>query len=321
MNRYIIAVVIAALAALAYWVSQQNKLAPTEPEVARQIEQTEAVPLIQGNSEVATVSEPEQAVADEDGRRTIVIGKGQNLFTAFAELGLTDIEGSMSKWSIKKGFPVTDASGNYLTEQPYQQYDTETLRAFAENNDMWAQQILAERLEKTNPAEAVDWYRKAASNGSLHAMNRLSMLYQRIGHGRADAPNVSDEYKEQIYALRDSDNSPEEMSFAWSVASGLAGGDPTAASAAGQRMARRFDEPARERACQLAQGLYDDMTNSRTQAGLGDFDRTPPPFILGLSQDPVCPEFADRQTVDTSSCEQVDIVSNGMTSSIMVCSN
>ncbi len=263
--------------------------------------------------------------ADADiGPRRIVVENQSDFFSIMDELGLDDMEQRFSKWSLEHGYPFSDQTGVLLLEQPYDQYDDDTLRAFADNEDMWAQQFLAQRLESTRPAEAIDWYRKAAINGSLYAMDQLTALYGKLGRARADGPNTDAIYKEQLLAVRDSAGSSQEMGFAWSMASVMAGGDPGRNKLTLDTMSRNFDEEQIQRACGMATSLYSDISGARQSRGMADFSRSPPPLMMGtMSEAASLPCGGDSSVpyVDVSSCEEVVMVLGGNESELVVCGN
>ncbi|MEO1576095.1 MAG: hypothetical protein AAFU65_14215, partial [Pseudomonadota bacterium] len=110
---------------------------------------------------------------EDDGVLRIDLTNNANFFALFDELGIDDVEGKLATWGLSRGYPQLDDQGNPMLDQPYEQYDDAALKAFAEGDDMWAQQFLAERLAKDNPKEAIEWYKRAAENGSVHAMTQM----------------------------------------------------------------------------------------------------------------------------------------------------
>ncbi len=265
-----------------------------------------------------------EEIEHDSGPRRIVVENQGDFFSIMAELGLEDMEQRFSKWSLEHGYPFSDQTGVLLLEQPYDQYDDATLRAFADNEDMWAQQFLAKRLERTRPAEAIDWYRKAAINGSLYAMDQLTALYGKLARARADGPNTDAVYKEQLLAVRDSIDSTQEMGFAWSMASVMAGGDPGRNRLTLDALSRNFDDDQKQRACDMATSLYSDISGERQTRGMSDFSRSPPPLMMGtLSEASALPCGGETSVshVDTTSCEEIVMVLGGNESEIVVCRN
>ncbi len=324
--RIVIGLVIAALVAGLLW----SQFAPDATEPAGTVESVAAVePQVaettDGENQSEPMTEPEPSEPEEDtGPRRIVVENQADFFSIMAELGLDDMEQRFSKWSLEHGYPFSDQTGVLLLEQPYDQYDDDTLRAFAENEDMWAQQFLAQRLEKTRPAEAIDWYRKAAINGSLYAMDQLTALYGKLSRARADGPNSDAIYKEQLIAVRDSAGSSQEMGFAWSMASVMAGGDPARNKLTMDAMSRTFDDEQMQRACDMATSLYSDISGERQNRGMPDFSRSPPPLMMGtMSQASALPCGGESSTphLNVSQCEEVVMVLGGSESELVVCGN
>jgi len=317
--RVVVGVLVAC--AIAYFAWSKLSVEPVLPESAPvELAETtveEAAP----EAEVAEV-EPEPEEVEESGPRRIVVEDPGDFFGLMAEIGLENMEERFSKWSLEHGYPFSDQTGVLLLEQPYDQYDDATLLAFAQNEDMWAQQFLAKRLERTRPAEAIDWYRKAAINGSLYAMDQLTSLYGKLARQRADGPNSDAEYKQQLLAVRDSVDSTQEMGFAWSMASVMAGGDPGRSRLTLDALSRNFDEDEQQRACDMAASIYSDLSGSRQDRGMPDFSRSPPPLMMGsMSQSSSlpCGGQASVPHVDTSSCEELIMVLGGSENEIVVC--
>ncbi len=318
--RWVVGLVVALIVIYFAWsklgaepVGQEEPATVTAPVVVDSVAQKPAV------TESETVPDEEEG---ESGPRRIVVEDPGDFFGLMAEIGLEDMEERFCKWSLDHGYPFSDQTGVLLLEQPYEQYDDDTLRAFAENEDMWAQQFLAKRLERTRPAEAIDWYRKAAINGSLYAMDQLTSLYGRLARQRADGPNTDAEYKEQLLAVRDSVESTQEMGFAWSMASVMAGGDPGRSRLTLDALSRNFDEDQKQRACDMAASLYSDISGSRQDRGLPDFSRSPPPLMMGtMSEASSLPCGGENNVphVDTSACEEIVMVLGGSENEIVVC--
>lgn len=268
---------------------------------------------------VETEAEP---VEEESGIRKIVVSNAGDFLSVMSSLGLPDLEQRYGDWAKSRGYPVSDHTGVYLLEQPYEQYDDETLAAFAENGDMWAQQFLADRIAKERPADALALYHEAAIGGSINAIDKMVALYAQVENARVDGGNSNEDYAKQVYAVRDSVESFEELSFAWTVAGSMAGADPTRGLLTRDLMSRGFDEAQMNRACSMASGLYEGMRTARNDRGMGDFDRTPPPIVIGSMADATrspCPDVNMSQAIQLDGCEEVDVVVQGETNRMMVC--
>lgn len=323
--RIAIALFIAALILLV-WSQLGSEPAAPPPAAPVAVETPEELTPARDDEEQrapVTDASPEDSQTGDEPRR-VVVNSQSDFFTIMAELGLDNLEQRFSEWSLAHGYPFSDQTGVLLLEQPYDQYDDDTLRAFAENEDMWAQQFLAQRLEKTRPAEAIDWYRKAAINGSLYAMDQLTALYGRLGRARADGPDSDEIYKQQLLAVRDSVQSTQEMGFAWSMASVMAGGDPGRNRLSLEAMSRTFDDEQMQSACDMATSLYSDISTQRQNRGLDDFSRSPPPLMMGrLSEASSLPCGGETAVpfLDVSSCEEVVIDMAGSENEMVVCRN
>ncbi|MFK8029244.1 MAG: hypothetical protein AB8G18_03330 [Gammaproteobacteria bacterium] len=324
--RIIVGLLVAIIAGWLVW----SKLSVDPVEVVGLPETPEEVPVVASapppEEEVSPAPVEEEIVDDNTGPRRIEVEDPSDFFGLMAEIGLDDMEQRFADWSLDHGYPFSDQTGVLLLEQPYDQYDDETLRAFADGEDMWAQQFLAKRLEKTRPAEAIDWYRKAAINGSLYAMDQLTALYGKLERARADGPNTDAVYKEQLLAVRDSAGSSQEMGFAWSMASVMAGGDPGRSRLTLDALGRNFDDEQQQRACDMATSLYSDISSERQGRGMADFSRKPPPLMMGTLGDASSLPCggggaAGVPHVDTSSCEELVMVLGASENEIVVCRN
>lgn len=215
-----------------------------------------------------------------------------------AELGIDNevFQQNLAKWGHKHGVsigwmvPVED-----LLDQPYHQYDDGTLKGLADNGSMWAQQILGSRWMSKRPAEALELFRLAAAQGSLQAAASLANLYRTVRS--RETPDAEAVTIEQIVALNDSANSPDIMSYAWSVVEEKMWQAPVS-----PRVTLTQENIAT--ACDLADSLYQDLLETRRQNGLGEFNiATPPMFIptlLGTEGSSCYPTYSTR---DLSNCK------------------
>lgn len=220
------------------------------------------------------------------------------------------LEGPMREWAATRGLPLSDANGNFVLEQPYQQYDNETLLALADNGDMWAQQILAERIASTRPAEAMELYRRAAARGSIFAMLQLSQLADTIAESSSEfdfeqelegADSIA---LEQFYSLRDAAVPPKVNAFAWRAVAEMAG-LPGFSSISRSQWSLPDEELAA--ACDLAGSIYSDLLARRSSLGLGAYPSdTPPAWFDGnaLGMGPSC-EHPQAIEFDLSACREI----------------
>ena len=230
-----------------------------------------------------------------------------------------DLDGKLSRWAAARGYPQLDEQGNPLLDQPYNQYDDDTLRAFADNGDMWAQQILAERLAESRPAEAAELYRQAAINGSVHAMTEMARLYRNLARSRRDTDLGGDTAAlEQTYALRDGPESLEVTAYAWAVAAEQAGWDPLRGGMVATYVAAQLNDEQRQSACDYGQALFAGLQSARSERGMGDYDRRPPPVVFdpgvtgGTGCDSGAPSYLEA-------CREVHIRVNGNVSRVWTC--
>lgn len=277
---------------------------PTEvPHAAMQVESSETVA-----DEPAVRQAAPTGAADEGSSETAVtltdeISAQAMMFTLFSRL-----EQPLRLWAESRGLPRVDANGNFMLDQPYQQYDQDTLTALADNGDMWAQQILAERIQRERPAEAMELYRKAAARGSVFAMHRIAELANTIAglspdfrfEGQGD--EADDVALEQYYSLRDTLVDPKVTAFAWKAVAEMAG-LPGFMSSAGSSPNDGF----RSAGCDLAASIYTDLLARRTTLGLGAYPNDVPPAWIdaqAMGKTTGC-EHQQAVQYDFSGCQQI----------------
>lgn len=267
---------------------------------------------------VAAATAPEPAEGDRITRLNFERGAGFD--DLLDELGLSDLDAKQAEWGLARGYVQMDDVGNPLLDQPYGQLDDETLRSFAENGDMWAQQFLGERLASTRPAEAIEWFRKAAMNGSLHAMTEIARLYQAVGSMRGELQSEADSGGlDQLYALKDDVNAPI-TAYAWAAVAERAGWDPLYGSMKTSHIGSQLNDDEKKEACGVATGIFDSLTEERRSAGLGEYDRRPPPVVFDVEElqtGTACLE--GRSTFDLSGCREVHVSAGEVTNKIWVC--
>jgi hypothetical protein len=263
---------------------------------------------------VAPAAETAPAGEPDDGVLNIDLTGNASFFALFDELGLQDMEERLAQWGLQRGYPQLDDQGNPLLDQPYEQYDDDTLRAFADGDDMWAQQILAKRLADTRPAEALEWYRKAAVNGSVYAMTEMARLYRDLAYSRSDTALEQDGTGlEQEYALRDGPDSLAAIGYAWAAVAEEAGWDPLRGGMTASFVGAKLSDTQKKAACGYASSLFSDLVSARDERGLGDYDRRPPPVVFdpgtvggtNCAEDPVPRYEAQCQEVQVNVGDQV----------------
>lgn len=240
-------------------------------------------------------------------------------------IGMGDISERSRKWREQRGFAPHDGEGNLLLEQPYSVLGDEDLRQHAENGDMWAQQIFADRIAPDRPADALDMYRMAAQNGSIHAMKQVEKLYEKLAGPQNDTGTMADTYKQQQADLLSGPNTPEQSSTAWAIVAQMAGADPSKNAALKSRLEQNFTADGQARVCLLAETIYSDLSDARINNNLGSFDRAAPPYMSGsveeLSRLPCSDIYAGSSDKgpDFSACNEVELFENGKTQLITLC--
>ncbi len=286
-------------------VAQAPVSVATAPETA--VEPTPAAPQL-------LVQNPD---ASDDGILRIDLTGNASFFALFDELGIDNVEERLGKWGMERGYPQLDDQGNPLLDQPYEQYDDDTLRAFAENEDMWAQQILAKRIAHKDPAAAIEWYRKAAINGSVNAMTEMARLYRDVAFS-----GKSSQAKEALNEAYGGDNGPDSLAvtgYAWTAVAELAGWDPLRGGMTAGFVGAKLTEAQKQEACDLATSLYSGLNGARDERGLGEYNQRPPPVVFdpGTVGGTGCAD--DRAPRYQSECREVQVSVNGQISRLWTC--
>lgn len=308
----IAAVLVAALVVMAL----RDEPAPAAPQVANR-------PVVEAKQSVDTPPRPAVTRPDVPVEATGAEQIDTNdMMILLRDYGFGKLEAKWREWAMSRGYPALDGTGasGYLYDQPYEQYDDEVLRGLAGNGDMWAQQILAKRLAKTSPAEAIELYRQAAINGSVYAMSEMANLYGRISDKRREVEFKNNELAlEQVYAMRDSPVSPQVAGYAWTAVAELAGTEPMFGNIAASQFNRTLSEEEKAEGCEMARSMYDEISTQRTSMGLGDFNRNPPPIVYWDPQaSSSCAEHEAPQ-LDLSACRHVEMTEEGQTNTIWIC--
>jgi hypothetical protein len=249
------------------------------------------------------------------------INSEADLFAAMRSLGIEDLDERMTQWAVAHGYPEFDQAGNFLLDQPYQQYDEQTLRGLAEADDMWAQQLLAQQIANDRPAEALEWYQRAAANGSVYAMQEVARLYHRMSSQLRDLSDSTDEQAlQQEFAVRDA-SSPEVSAYAWLATAEAAGWDATRAASLIPLLGRRLSQEQVSEACTLAQSLRAKLDADRAARGLQPYDRTPPPIVYPGEELGAATRCAEGKppAYDLSGCREADVQTGNTSTRVWVC--
>lgn len=305
MNKWFIATTgIVAFGALLWWRAQPV-VAPAAVMVTAPpaVDERPQLPVTKLSPPVAQdpTGTPGRSSEDEPLTLTDEASAKAMVYELFMRL-----EGPMRVWAESRGLARKDANGVMILDQPYQQYDDATLAALADNGDMWAQQILAERIKKSRPAEAIELYREAAANGSVFAMLQLAELAGTVG---ALSPDFKFEGEDaggiqldQYYSLRDSVTPPTTTAYAWKAVAEMAGIPGFMGFTA-----TRLDEAEIASACDLAGSIYSDLLARRAAAGLGPYPSDPPPAWFdptSFQQTSGC-EHPEAVNFDFSPCREI----------------
>jgi hypothetical protein len=240
-------------------------------------------------------------------------------------IGMDAISTHTRKWREQRGYAPQDGQGNLLLEKPHNNLDDDELRLQAENGDMWAQQIYADRIAPDRPADALDMYRMAAQNGSLHAMKQVEKLYAKLAGAHAEPLVAGDTYTQQRADLLAGPDTPEQAGTAWAIVAQMAGADPSKNAALKSRLEQNFSADGQARVCLLAETIYSNLLQARTNNNLGNFDRSAPPLMSGsvyeLSRLPcsdIYPGLPDKGP-DFSACNEIKLIENRETQLFTAC--
>ena len=301
--------------------------APVPAPVTPVAEPTNPEPQIEPEPVVEALGEA--VVTDgDDGILRIDLTNNASFFALFDELGVEDVEGKLARWGLSRGYPQLDDQGNPILDQPYEQYDNATLLAFAEGDDMWAQQFLAERLADTDPEKALEWYRRAAVNGSVHAMTQMARLYRDLQFdNRQPAAAAQTADGRSAGSLKDprSQFSPppgerlDVTGYAWAAVAERAGWDPLRGGMTAGFVGAKLSDAQRERACEKADEIFESLVSTRGERGLGGYPTNPPPVVFdpGAVTGTGCGTRA--QPIYETQCREVQVNVGGQVSRLWTC--
>ncbi|MEM6639024.1 MAG: hypothetical protein AAF610_03895 [Pseudomonadota bacterium] len=260
----------------------------------------------------AAASAPEPSDED-DGVRRIDLSGNPNFFALFEALGIDDVEGQLATWGLSRGYPQLDEQGNPILDQPYEQYDNATLKAFADGDDMWAQQFLGERLSKTDPEQALEYFQRAAVNGSVHAMTQMARLYRDLQYDPKAAAALSEIDGDAA------DGRLDVTGYAWAAVAERAGWDPLRGGMTAGFVGAKLSDAQRDRACAQAETLYASLVAQRNDRGLGAFPTEPPPVVFdpGAVTGTGCGEDATPRY--QAQCQEVEVTVGGQVSRLWTC--
>ena len=326
MGKVLVALIVLIAAAVAYeWMRTADAPAIPVAETTTQApDATQAAPQSvrgdSGRAPPAAAANRAAITAGGNGPIDLQINSEADLLAAMNTLGISDLDERMTRWALSRGYPEFDQSGNYLLDQPYQQYDEDTLRGLAEADDMWAQQILAQNIAGDRPEEALEWYRKAAANGSVYAMQQMAQLYHRMSTQlRGDGMTVKTEQAAGDAAA--SETSPDVTAYAWLVAAERSGWDATRGASLIPLIGRKLSPEQVSEACAMADTLRTELGSDRSSRGLQPFARNPPPIVYSAEEMGASTQcHADEsKAFDLSECREADVHTGNTTTRVWVC--
>ena len=326
MGKVLIALIVLIAAAVAYeWMRAADT--PAIPIAETTSDEPQATPRQVGGDSGNPATVPAAAAnraaiaAAGNGPIDLQINSEADLLAAMNTLGISDLDDRMTRWALSRGYPEFDQSGNYLLDQPYQQYDEDTLRGLAEADDMWAQQILAQNIAGDRPEEALEWYRKAAANGSVYAMQQMAQLYHRMstrlaGNGLTAQTEQADGDSAAPQAV-----SPEVTAYAWLVAAERSGWDATRGASLIPLIGRKLSPEQVSEACSMADTLRAELGSERSGRGLQPPARNPPPIVYSAEEMGASTQcHADEsKAFDLSECRQADLHTGDTSTRVWVC--
>jgi hypothetical protein len=327
VGKVLIALIVLIAAAVAYeWMRTADAPAiPVATTVQAPAASQESTRSARGDSEgpqaVPAAAGKRARVADNgNGPIQLEINSEADLLEAMKTLGISDLDDRMTRWALSRGYPEFDQSGNYLLDQPYQQYDEGTLRGLAEADDMWAQQILAQTIANDRPDEALEWYRKAAANGSVYAMQQMAQLYHRRST-QLGGDDASENAQQDGARAAAEATPPEVTAYAWLAAAERSGWDATRGASLIPLIGRRLSPEQVSEACAMAETLRVELGSDRASRGLQPLARNPPPIVYSAEEMGASTQcHADEsKAFDLSGCREADIHTGNTSTRVWVC--
>ncbi len=267
-----------------------------------------------GSMELDTGDTPENVAPPAINTRTDleIALKGSRLNTE--EL----IDGSIN-WYDSRGYlgtlKVFGRNDESTMQKLYRSIPPSELLTLAGAGDIAAAQALAENSmsgDNNNPLEALEWYRQAASYGSVYAMFRISELLRIFADRQLDVFNSDPVYAERLAELRNNNPLIERDALAWALTGILAGGLPVAQADTAETirlMAEQLGESRTINACDKATRLLLDLAAERRSRDRLVFSTEPPPLFIStprLANALPCEQFA-IPIISTESCKPVSV--------------
>jgi hypothetical protein len=121
--------------------------------------------------------------------------------------------------------------------------------------------------------------------------------------------------------MRDAPVSPQVAGYAWTAVAELAGTEPMFGNIAASQFNRTLSDEQKEEGCEIARGMYEEITEQRSELGLDDFDRSPPPIVYWDPQASSNCRGDNEPGLDLSGCRKVQTQDEGETNTVWLCAN
>ncbi len=262
-------------------------------------------------------AQPDIFVAGSLGDTPLVNGR-DDLIATLDDLGLDGaaLVFLAADWYRERGYPPTspllNLEGDEDAVRYYDGLDDETLISMADAGDVDAMQSLAARNLLFDPIVAIDWYKRAASHGSLYAIMQVASLYDTFSNTALDAFNTDEYYLSRLSELREGSPSLGEDALAWSLAAIGAGGEPAVQDGVAEwvnRMTDGMDPATIQRACrQSERNLLELAADGRARGSIALSGQPPAIFISRPATSALPCDDDIRPLVDTSLCVPHTIV-------------
>jgi len=222
-------------------------------------------------------------------------------------------------WYQQRGFlgplPVYGRMAPSTLQKAYATAAASDLLQLAGSGDIAAAQALAELSMSSvnnNPVDAIEWYRQAASYGSVYAMFRIGELLQVFSNRQLDIFSSDPVYASRLQELRTNNPLMDRDALAWAITGVLAGGLPMAQPATVENiaaMAAQLGEGGTVRACDKANRILLDLAAERRSRNRLVFSTTPPPLFVSVPDVRLalpC-EASAMPIIDSSACAAVSV--------------
>jgi hypothetical protein len=215
-------------------------------------------------------------------------------------------------WLEQRGYlgelPLLNRDTGQAPLNRYRDIDDARLIAQAGDGDIGASQTLASRSIASDPLEAIEWYRQAATYGSVYAMLRLGDLLATFANPQLATFSTDPEYSVRLAQLREDSESLQQDALAWTITAVVAGGLPVLQRDVVERLhsnTASLDPVAVINACNQAERLLLELATARRARGGSVFTMEPPEAFLseGITRDAIPCDPPILPIVDTSNCK------------------